>query len=57
MQGIFHAYYTVALAPAMGGSMGGSDTSRQITAWVEEHFSATTVGGATVYDLTAGGVG
>jgi 4-amino-4-deoxy-L-arabinose transferase-like glycosyltransferase len=39
----------------MGGrSMGGSDTSRQISAWVAATFSATSVGGATVYDLTAG---
>jgi 4-amino-4-deoxy-L-arabinose transferase-like glycosyltransferase len=36
----------------MGGAMGGSDAARQITAWVQEHFTATTVGGATVYDLT-----
>ena len=36
----------------MGGSMGGSDAARQIAAWVQEHFTATTVGGATVYDLT-----
>ena len=36
----------------MGGAMGGSDAARQITAWVQEHFAATTVGGATVYDLT-----
>jgi hypothetical protein len=28
------------------------DAARQISAWVQEHFSATTVGGATVYDLT-----
>jgi 4-amino-4-deoxy-L-arabinose transferase-like glycosyltransferase len=36
----------------MGGSMGGSDAARQIAAWVQEHFTATSVGGATVYDLT-----
>jgi hypothetical protein len=38
----------------MGGmrSMGGSDTARQISAWVQENFTATSVGGATVYDLT-----
>jgi 4-amino-4-deoxy-L-arabinose transferase-like glycosyltransferase len=36
----------------MGGSMGGSDAARQIAAWVQEHFAPTTVGGATVYDLT-----
>ena len=39
----------------MGGrSMGGSDTSRQISAWVADNFTASSVGGATVYDLTAG---
>jgi len=41
----------------MGGAMGGSDAAREITAWVQEHFAATTVGGATVYDLTAAGSG
>jgi hypothetical protein len=32
---------------------GGSDATVQITAWVKAHFTATTVGGTTVYDLTA----
>jgi 4-amino-4-deoxy-L-arabinose transferase-like glycosyltransferase len=36
----------------MGGSMGGSDAARQIAAWVADNFTATSVGGATVYDLT-----
>jgi 4-amino-4-deoxy-L-arabinose transferase-like glycosyltransferase len=35
-----------------GGSMGGSDAARQIAAWVAANFGATSVGGATVYDLT-----
>jgi 4-amino-4-deoxy-L-arabinose transferase-like glycosyltransferase len=35
-----------------GGSMGGSDAARQISAWVQQRFTATSVGGATVYDLT-----
>jgi 4-amino-4-deoxy-L-arabinose transferase-like glycosyltransferase len=35
-----------------GGSQGGSDAARQIRAWVEQSFTATTVGGTTVYDLT-----
>jgi 4-amino-4-deoxy-L-arabinose transferase-like glycosyltransferase len=35
----------------MGGSMGGSDAARQIAAWVADNFTATSVGGATVYDL------
>jgi hypothetical protein len=34
-------------------SDGGSDQAQQIAAWVEQNFSATTVGGAAVYDLTA----
>jgi 4-amino-4-deoxy-L-arabinose transferase-like glycosyltransferase len=36
----------------MGGSMGGSDAAREISAWVQQNFTATSVGGATVYDLT-----
>jgi 4-amino-4-deoxy-L-arabinose transferase-like glycosyltransferase len=35
-----------------GGSMGGSDAARQISAWVADHFTATSVGGTAVYDLT-----
>ncbi|MGI3786202.1 MAG: ArnT family glycosyltransferase [Janthinobacterium lividum] len=37
-----------------GGGQGGSDsTGSQITTWVEAHYSSTTVGGTTVYDLTS----
>ena len=36
----------------MGRSMGGSDTAGEIAAWVADTFPATSVGGATVYDLT-----
>ena len=35
-----------------GGAGGGSDDASQITSWVESHFTAETVGGVTVYDLT-----
>jgi 4-amino-4-deoxy-L-arabinose transferase-like glycosyltransferase len=35
------------------GGRSGDDAS-QITSWVESHFSAQTVGGVTVYDLTSG---
>src|SRR5207249_4630443 len=35
-----------------GGPGGNSGTSTQIRAWVEENFTATTIGGTTVYDLT-----
>jgi 4-amino-4-deoxy-L-arabinose transferase-like glycosyltransferase len=37
-----------------GQSMGGSDGSSTIAGWVAEHFTATTAGGVTVYDLTTG---
>ncbi|MFD6698288.1 MULTISPECIES: glycosyltransferase family 39 protein [unclassified Microbacterium] len=37
----------------MGGSNGGSDASSQIQQWVEANFTAKTVDGVTVYDLTA----
>ncbi len=36
-----------------GGRGGGSGTSSEITAWVQQNFTATTIGGTTVYDLTA----
>jgi 4-amino-4-deoxy-L-arabinose transferase-like glycosyltransferase len=35
-----------------GGPGSGSGTSAQIAQWVEQHFTATSVDGATVYDLT-----
>ncbi len=36
-----------------GGGRGSSGTSSSIASWVESHFKTTTVGGQTVYDLTA----
>jgi 4-amino-4-deoxy-L-arabinose transferase-like glycosyltransferase len=38
-----------------GGGFGASGTSHssEIAAWAEAHFTAETVGGVTVYDLTA----
>ena len=38
-----------------GGSSGSSDDASQITSWVEAHFTAKTVGGVTVYDLSSAG--
>jgi 4-amino-4-deoxy-L-arabinose transferase-like glycosyltransferase len=38
-----------------GGGGAGSGTSSAITQWVEQNFTAQTVGGTTVYDLTATG--
>ncbi|MFE3293796.1 glycosyltransferase family 39 protein [Rhodococcus sp. NPDC059234] len=37
----------------MGGGMGGSGTASSISTWVSENFTAATVGGVTLYDLTA----
>ncbi len=37
-----------------GGQMGGSRSSSQIAQWVQENFTAQTVDGVTLYDLTAG---
>jgi hypothetical protein len=34
------------------GPGSGSGTSAQIAQWVAQHFTATTVDGVTVYDLT-----
>ena len=43
-------YYIVG---EMGGhQMGGSDTATQISQWVAKHYTATTVDGVTVYDLS-----
>ena len=38
---------------AFGGNTGGSSDSSQIAQWVAANFTATTVGGTTVYDLTS----
>jgi 4-amino-4-deoxy-L-arabinose transferase-like glycosyltransferase len=37
-----------------GQSMGGSNSSSEIAAWVADNFTATTVDGVTVYDLSTG---
>jgi len=35
-----------------GGGMGGSGTGSEISTWVQENFTAVTIGGSTFYDLT-----
>jgi hypothetical protein len=56
-QGKIH--YFIAGGGGFGGGGGGpgggssSSTSSQITSWVESHFTAKTVGGVTLYDLTS----
>jgi len=36
----------------LGASNGGSNVSSQISTWVSSNYTATTVGGTTIYDLT-----
>ena len=50
-QGRIH--YFIAGSGMMGGSSSGSNVSSQIQDWVESTFTAKTVDGVTVYDLTA----
>jgi hypothetical protein len=40
-------------AGGFAGRGGGSTDASQVTSWVAAHFTAKTVGGETVYDLTA----
>jgi 4-amino-4-deoxy-L-arabinose transferase-like glycosyltransferase len=47
-------HYFIASGGGMSGpSAGGSSSSSAITAWVEANYKSTTIGTATVYDLTA----
>ncbi len=48
-QGRIHYF----IANSIGASNGGSDVSSQIASWVEQNYTATTVGSSTVYDLTS----
>jgi hypothetical protein len=45
-------HYFIASGMRGGGSNGGSDASARIAAWVEAHFTSTTIGGVTMYDLS-----
>ena len=46
-------HYYIASGLSGANSMGGSQEARDIATWVEESFTAQTVGGVTLYDLTA----
>jgi hypothetical protein len=46
-------YFVASGSGGAAGGGGGSGYGSQITAWVKAHFTAKTVGGTTVYDLTA----
>ena len=45
-------HYFISGGTGGGTLTGGSAAAQEIAGWVEESFTATTVGGATVYDLT-----
>ena len=47
-----HYFVASGTGTGAGGPAGGSGSGSQITAWVKAHFTAKTVGGMTVYDLT-----
>jgi 4-amino-4-deoxy-L-arabinose transferase-like glycosyltransferase len=50
-------YFIASGGSGFGGGQAGSSTSSQITAWVEQSFQSTTVGGTTVYDLSTASTG
>ena len=43
--------------PGGGGPGGSTGSGSEIQAWVEANFTATTVGGTTVYDLSGAATG
>jgi 4-amino-4-deoxy-L-arabinose transferase-like glycosyltransferase len=53
--GEIHYFIAGAGGPGGGGAGGaGSSTSSAITQWVQQNFTAQTVGGTTIYDLSTG---
>lgn len=44
-------HYFIA-SGGFGGQRGGSQSASEIASWVESNFTATTVGGVTLYDLS-----
>jgi hypothetical protein len=53
-QGRIHYFIASGRGGFGRGSNGGSDASGSIASWVEANYTATTVGGVTLYDLTGG---
>lgn len=45
-------HYFIATKARTGGGT-TTDTASAITTWVEAHFTSKTIGGVTLYDLTA----
>jgi hypothetical protein len=40
------------ISSSVGTPNGGSNASSQISSWVSSHYTAQTIGGTTVYDLS-----
>ncbi len=51
--GRIHYFIAGGRGGGPGGAGGSSNNAAQITSWVESHYTAETVGGVTVYDLTS----
>jgi 4-amino-4-deoxy-L-arabinose transferase-like glycosyltransferase len=51
--GAVHWFVDSGVAESVGAGTGGSDDALRITRWVHAHYTARTVGGSTLYDLTA----
>jgi hypothetical protein len=46
-------HYFIGGSSTGGSSTGGSNDSTEISQWVSQNFTAKSVGGTTVYDLTS----
>ncbi|GAA2902255.1 hypothetical protein GCM10010472_70570 [Pseudonocardia halophobica] len=53
-EGKIHWFVGGAGSDARGSDTGGSDAAAGIAEWVQQHFTAQTVDGVTLYDLTGG---
>jgi hypothetical protein len=53
-QGLIHYYVGGSDARGFRGAIGGSQDAAEIAAWVEANYEPTSIGGMTLYDLTAG---
>ncbi len=51
-EGKIHYFIAGGRGGGPGGASGSSSDASLITSWVESHYTAQTVGGVTVYDLT-----
>jgi len=53
--GTIHYFLTGGGGFGGGAHSGGSQAASEITAWVQAHYTASTIGGQTVYDLSPAG--